>query len=38
MSARDEGPRAAGIGASAYAAGHRLHCPWHKRDRSEVAA
>lgn len=38
MSARDEGPRAAGIGASAHAAGHRLHAPWNNSDCSEVAA
>ena len=38
MSAHGEGPRAAGIDDSAYAAGHRPTWPVHVRDLEEVAA
>lgn len=38
MSARGEGPRAAGIDDSAHAAGHRPAWPVHVRDLKEVAA
>ena len=37
MSARGEGPRSAGIDASAHAAGHRPRCPVVWRNVTEVA-